>query len=67
MQLGSYIKSRRENIELTQSQLAEQTGLTQAAISQYETGEREPGFQQFIKLCEVLGMQASDFMEGEKE
>ena len=64
MQLGSYIKSRRKNIGLTQKQLAELVGVSQDAISQYENGNREPGFFIFIKLCKVLGMQISDFMEG---
>lgn len=67
MQLGSYIKSRRKNIGLTQQQLAELVGVSQDAISQYENGNREPGFNVTIKLCKVLSMNPMDFMEGEKE
>ena len=67
MQLGTHIKSRRENIGLTQKQLAKEVGVTDVTISRYETGEREPGWWQFLKICKVLSMNPMDFMEGEKE
>ena len=65
MQLGSYIKSRRKNLGMTQKQLAEKVGVTNVTISRYENGEREPSFTEFIKLCEVLGMRIEDFIESE--
>ena len=67
MQLGSYIKSRRKSLDMTQKQLAKKVGVTDVTISRYENGEREPSFTEFIKLCEVLGMKVEDFMKGEKE
>ena len=63
MQLGSYIKSRRKNLDMTQKQHAENGGVTDVTISRYENGEREPSFTEFIKLCEVLGMRIEDFIE----
>ena len=65
MQLGSYIKSRRKNLGMTQKQLAKNVGVTDVTISRYENGEREPSFTEFIKLCEVLGMRIEDFIESE--
>ena len=60
--LGIYIKSRRKNIGLTQVELAEKVGLTPLTIRRYESGEREPSFSVFVKLCEVLGMRIEDFI-----
>ena len=56
MQLGSYIKSRRKNIGLTQAKLAEKVGLTPLTIRRYESGEREPVVSDWEKICDVLGM-----------
>ena len=63
MQLATYIKSRRQNIGLTQKQLAELLGVTDVTISRWESGQREPIWSDFVKLCEVLGMELSWFIE----
>ena len=62
MQLETYIRSRRKNIGLTQKQLAELIGVTDVTISRWESGQREPIWSDFVKLCEVLGMQVGDFI-----
>ena len=62
MQLGSYIKSRRKNLGMTQKQLSEKVGVTDVTISRYENGEREPSFTEFIKLCDVLSLNLNDFI-----
>ena len=67
MQLGSYIKSRRKNLGMTQKQLAGKVGVTDVTISRYENGEREPSFTEFIKLCEVLSLNINDFIGKEVE
>lgn len=59
------IKSRRQNIGLTQKQLAELIGVTDVTISRWESGQREPIWYQFVKLCEVLSMELSWFTEKE--
>ena len=66
MQLGSYIKSRRKNIGLTQVELAEKVGLTPLTIRRYESGEREPVVSDWEKICDGLGMKLDDYRE-EKE
>ena len=62
MQLGSYIKSRRLNIGLTHKQLAEKMDTTVTTISKWENNHVEPSLSNFIKLCEVLGMNPLDFI-----
>ena len=63
--LSTYIKSRRQNIGMTQKQLAELLGVTDVTISRWESGQRQPMWYQFVKLCEVLGMELSWFTERE--
>ena len=63
--LAPYIKSRRQSIGLTQKQLAELVGVTDVTISRWESGQREPVASDFVKLCEVLGMELSWFLEKE--
>lgn len=65
MELSRLIKSRRENLGLTQKQLAEKVGLTDVTISRYENGEREPKWSDFLAICEVLEINPNDFIEKE--
>lgn len=51
---GNQIRSRRIAANLTQEELAKRVGVTQAAISQWETGHSVPQ-SQLKKLEEVLG------------
>ena len=67
IKLGSYIKSRRLNIGLTHKQLAEKMDTTVTTISKWENNHVEPSFSNFIKLCEVLGMNINDFIGKEVE
>lgn len=67
MELSTYIKSRRENLGLTQKQLAEKVNLTDVTISRYETGQREPSWSDFLLICKVLGMNPNDFIEERSE
>ena len=62
MQLATYIKSHRQNIGLTQKELAELVGVTDVTISRWESGQRQPMWYQFVKLCEVLGMELEWFI-----
>lgn len=50
----SRLKSARKRRGLTQTQLAEQVGVTQSVIGQYERGEKRPGVDILQKLATVL-------------
>jgi transcriptional regulator with XRE-family HTH domain len=63
--LPSCIKSRRQNIGLTQKQLAKLVGVTDVTISRWESGQREPVASDFLRLCEVLAMELSWFIREE--
>lgn len=61
-QLSTCIKSKRENIGMTQQQLADLVGISRYSIMRYESGEREATFSVLVKIFEVLGMNLKDFV-----
>jgi transcriptional regulator with XRE-family HTH domain len=56
------VKRTRERQELTQAQLAERSGLTPAAISQIEAGDRLPAFNTIMALAKALKTTPDDLM-----
>ncbi len=50
------LKEAREAKRWTQADLARKTNLTPAAISQFESGDREPNLDSLRKLSEELGV-----------
>lgn len=46
-------------LKLTQAEVAEKCGLTQACISHYTTGERLPAYEELRKLCLGLSLGAN--------
>lgn len=57
------IKKFRQNANLTQQQLAEKLGITQATITKYETGKAEPGRDVLIKMAECFNC-TTDYLLG---
>jgi type I restriction enzyme M protein len=55
MDISQWIRDRRAAAGLTQAQLAEQTGVTQPIVSQWERGTAEPGPIALERLRKVLG------------
>ncbi len=53
-QIGDRIKEKRKEIGLTQTELGEKLGVTDRAVSKWETGESEPGVLTLAKLASVL-------------
>ncbi|WP_209019201.1 helix-turn-helix domain-containing protein [Peptoniphilus vaginalis] len=47
----------RKNLNLTQKDLSEKTGINQADISRIENGTRNPSLKMLKKLANGLGMQ----------
>lgn len=61
--LGSRIKELRQSLSLSQAELAQQLHCTQAALSQYESGSREPGLQDLVKIATAL-QTSTDYLLG---
>lgn len=62
--LGLRIMQRRKQLGINQSELAEQIGLSEHQISNIETGRSYPRMKSFIKICEILEVNADYFISG---
>jgi len=64
MTLGDKIRALRESQNLTQEDLASAMGVTDGAISAWESGRAVPRIGKIRMLAELLHVQASDILEG---
>ena len=60
--LGLAVKARREELKLTQEQLANDTDLHQRWISNVETGKRNPSYGSLRRLSAGLELSASELL-----
>lgn len=65
MKIGRFIAERRKRVSLTQLQLAEKLGITDRAVSKWETGKAMPDASIMLELCGVLEISANDLLCGE--
>lgn len=56
----------RKEKNLTQSELAEKLGITNKAVSKWETGEAMPDTAQLLPLAEILGVSVDELLRGER-
>jgi transcriptional regulator with XRE-family HTH domain len=52
---GEKIKTARERIGLSQYELAERVGCTDAYVSMIENGRRTPSIEMILQFAQVLG------------
>ena len=65
MKIGRFIAERRKRVSLTQLQLAEKLGITDRAVSKWETGKAMPDASIMLELCGVLEISVNDLLCGE--
>jgi len=63
---GLLIQSLRKEKRYTQGELAELIGVTDKAISRWETGEGFPEITLLPRLAEILGVSTDEILRGEK-
>jgi transcriptional regulator with XRE-family HTH domain len=61
--LGSRIRSYRERLELSRSDLARQTGLAEALVTSIEQDEVYPSIGTMARLARALGQRLGTFMD----
>ncbi|MFZ5944246.1 MAG: helix-turn-helix domain-containing protein [Bacillota bacterium] len=66
MSVSELILKRREQLGLSQTELAKRAGLQPPAISQYESGLRSPSYEALIKLSNALNV-TTDYLISGKE
>lgn len=64
--IGKFIAKCRKEKKITQSELAEQLGVTDRSVSNWETGKNMPDLSLFKPLCEILGITINELLSGEK-
>lgn len=56
----------RKQAGLSQKELAQKAGVNQTAVSQWETGKTEPGFEAMAKLCSFFDV-SFDYLLGRSD
>lgn len=65
IKIGRFISTRRKALGLTQNQLGEKLGITDKAISKWETGRSMPDLALFNPLCSILDITLNELLLGE--
>ncbi len=65
LKIGRFIAEKRKRQNLTQAQLAEKLGITDRAVSKWETGKSLPDASSMLELCAILGVTVNDLLSGE--
>ena len=63
--VGGFIAERRKLKGLTQAQLAEKLGITDRAVSKWETGRSLPDSSIMLEVCELLEISVNELLSGE--
>lgn len=64
--IGQFIATRRKAVSLTQAELAEKLGITDRAVSKWETGRAMPDTALMLDLCGILKISVNDLLCGEE-
>ena len=65
LRIGKFISEKRKTKGMTQAQLAEKLGITDRAVSKWETGRSMPDVSIMLELCDMLGITVNDLLCGE--
>ena len=65
IKIGKFIANCRKDVGLTQAMLAEKLGITDRAVSKWETGKAMPDSSVMLDLCKILGVTVNDLLSGE--
>lgn len=63
---GKFIAQCRKEKQMTQKQLGEQLGVTDRAVSKWETGKSFPDIALLENLCSILDISISELIAGKK-
>ena len=66
IKIGKFIAECRKGKALTQAQLAEMLGITDRAVSKWETGKSMPDSSIMLELCEILDINVNELLSGER-
>ena len=66
IKIGKFIASCRKEQGMTQAKLAEKLGISDRAVSKWETGKSMPDSGIMLELCELLKINVNELLSGER-
>ncbi len=66
VKIGKFIASCRKERGMTQAALAEKLGISDRAVSKWETGKAMPDSGIMLELCEFLKISVNELLSGER-
>ncbi len=63
MNVGEKIRNTREDLDLSQEEIASLIPMTQSGYSKIERGAQEPSMYQLKRICEILKISADNLLE----
>ena len=66
VKIGKFIASCRKEQGMTQAALAEKLGISDRAVSKWETGKSLPDSGIMLELCKLLNINVNELLSGEK-
>ena len=66
IKIGKFIASCRKEQGMTQAALAQKLGISDRAVSKWETGKSMPDSGIMLELCEILKINVNELLSGEK-
>ena len=63
MSIAEQIKQKREELNMTQEELAEQLDISRQAVSKWERGESIPDLPTLVQLAELFDITVNDLLE----
>lgn len=66
IKIGKFIASCRKERGMTQANLAEKLGISDRAISKWETGKSMPDSGIMLELCDLLKINVNELLSGER-
>ena len=64
--IGKFIAACRKEQGMTQANLAEKLGISDRAVSKWETGKSMPDSGIMLELCGILGINVNELLSGER-
>lgn len=56
------LREIRHRAGLTMKELADRIGCSESAVSQYETGKRQPDYETLLKISDYFGVSVDDIL-----
>lgn len=67
MEFGKQLKNQRQNLGLTQQEVADQLYITRQTVSNWEVGKSYPDMAMLVKVCDVYQISIDSLLRGDKK